>query len=169
MRTHIRTMNGQNMWRLLAVMAMATVGNTASAQVFECTNSKGAKEFANFCPPGTSQQRQIGKSVEGAEPGAAAPAGASAPAPKTIEMQDAEFRKRTLERQEAETKAAQDKAQADEFARNCVEARTQLRAVEEGQRMQRFDPVTGERIQFGDDERVEEAERQRRAIAQWCK
>ena len=84
-------------------------------------------------------------------------------------MQDAEFRKRTLERQEAETKAAQDKAQADEFARNCVEARTQLRAVEEGQRMQRFDPVTGERIQFGDDERVEEAERQRRAIAQWCK
>ena len=155
------------MWRLLAVMA--TAANTASAQVFECTNAKGAKEFANFCAPGTVQQRQIGKSSESGEPGAASPPAAGSPAPKTIEMQDVEFRKRTLERQEAETKAVQDKAQAEEFARNCIEARTQLRAVEEGQRMQRFDPVTGERIQFGDDERVEEAERQRRAMSQWCK
>ena len=35
--------------------------------------------------------------------------------------------------------------------------------------MLRFDPVTGERIQFGDEERADEAERQRKAISVWCK
>ncbi len=142
----------------------------AAAQVFECVDAGGVKQYAQFCPPGTVLQRQITKGNESSvEAGAANPAGAGGAAPKSIEAQDVEFRKRMLERQEAETKAAQEKAQAEEFERNCVEARAQLKAVVDGQRMLRFDPVTGERIQFGDEERADEAERQRKAIAQWCK
>ena len=35
--------------------------------------------------------------------------------------------------------------------------------------MTRIDPVTGERVNFGDEERAEDAERQRKAMAEWCK
>lgn len=157
------------MLRLSILIATVLAANIAAAQVYECTNARGVKEFAQFCPPGTVQQRQVGRSSESGDAGAASPAGASAPAPKTIEMQDVEFKKRVLERQDAETKAAQEKEQADEFERNCRESRGQLKALEDGMRMERIDPATGERIQFGDSERAEEAERQRRAVAQWCK
>ena len=30
----------------------------ATAQVFECTNAVGVKEYSRYCPPGTVQQRQ---------------------------------------------------------------------------------------------------------------
>jgi hypothetical protein len=164
-------MNRQGMLRLLGVV-LATAGvNVASAQVFECTNAGGVKEFAQFCPPGTVHQRQIGKSgvSMGGEAGAADPAGASGAAPKSTDAQDVEFRKRMFERQDAEAKAAQEKARAEEAEKNCLIARAQLQAVQDGQRMSRFDPATGERVQFGDDERAEETDRQRKAIEQWCK
>lgn len=138
---------------------------TSTAQVFECTNDKGVKEFAQFCPPGTVQQRQIGREADSGG-GSARPAGAE---PKSLQVQEVEFRKRLLERQEAEAKAAQEKAQAEEYERNCVEARAQLKLVQDGQRMLRFDPATGERVQFGDAERADEADRQRKAVEQWCK
>lgn len=156
------------MWRPLLVCVLTMLAPAAAAQAFECVDAGGIRQYAQFCPPGTVQQRQIGKEGD-ASGGAANPGGAAGAAPKTIEMQDVEFRKRMLERQEAETKAAQEQAQAEEFERNCVEARAQLQAVLDGQRMERVDPVTGERIRFGDDERADEAERQRKAIAQWCK
>jgi len=105
--------------------------------------------------------------VEGTRSGATGPAGGGTS--KSIDVQDVEFRKRELERREAATKAAQESAKTEEFERNCTEARAQLQMIEDGQRMVRFDPVTGERIAYGDAERAEEAERWRKAVAQWCK
>ncbi len=145
---------------------MVLAVNTGWAQIVECVDARGVKEYARFCPPGTVQQRQVGKS--GDSEGEAAPPPEAA-APKSIETQEAEFRKRLLERQDAETKAAQDKTQAEDSERNCSEARAQLQSVQEGQRMTRFDPATGERVMFGEQELADEAERQRKAVAQWCK
>ena len=155
------------MWRsLLACTLMATAA-AASAQVFECTMPGGAKEYARLCRPGTLSQRQISTAGEGGvKPRATNPAGA---APKSLQVQDAEFRQRMLERQEAETKAAQESAQAAEFERNCLEARAELQRLLDGQRLQRTDPLTGERVQYGDEDRAEAAESQRKAIARWCK
>jgi hypothetical protein len=149
----------------------------ATAQVFECTNARGVKEFAQFCPPGTVQQRQISKSgvsiggdaVAPAPVPADAAAGAAPAAPKPLDTQDAEFRKRMTERQEAEAKAAKDKAQSEENEQNCLQARAQLQALQDGQRISRFDPATGERIVLGDDDRAEEIERQRGTVDRWCK
>jgi hypothetical protein len=155
---------GLNMSRFLLGSVLTMLASATAAQVFECVDAKGARQYAQFCPPGTVQQRQ----VEGTGSGATGPV-SPATAPKSIDAQDVEFRKRELERREADTKAAQEAAKAEEFERNCIEARGELKSVEEGRRMQRYDPVTGERIQFGDDERAAEAERQRKAIAQWCK
>lgn len=143
--------------------AAALAAGAASAQVYECIDAKGVREYAQFCRPGTVQQRQVLRESAGGG------AGAPGAAPKSIETQEVEFRKRLLERQEADTKATQDKAQADEAERNCTEARSQLKALEDGQRMTRIDPVTGERVNFGDEEYAEEIARQRKAAADWCK
>jgi hypothetical protein len=152
------------MWRPALICVLMMLAQASLAQVYECIDAKGAKQFAQFCPPGTVKQRQVLK--EGDASGGAASSGA---APKSIEAQDLEYRKRLLERQDADIKAAQDKSQAEEFERNCVEARATLQSVLDGARMERPDPVTGERVRFGDDELAEEAERQRKAVAQWCK
>jgi hypothetical protein len=158
-------MNSYSTLRLLLVVAVAAVANAASAQVFECVDAKGAREYAQFCRPGTVQQRQI---LKESESGAGASRDARS-APKSLEVQDVEYRKRLLERQEAETKAAQDKQQAEEAESQCAAARNQIKALEDGQRMTRIDPESGERLNFGDDERAMEIERQRQAMAAWCK
>lgn len=154
------------MWRSLLGCVLTIVAPIAAAQVFECTNAAGVKEYAQFCPPGTVQKRQITKGAEsGGDAGTATPGAA----PKSIPVQDVEFRQRMLERQEAEKKAGQEQARAEEFERNCEEARAGLQAVQGGQRLQHFDPATGERLNYTDEELAEAAERQRKAIAQWCK
>ena len=141
----------------IALMTLATV---AAAQIYECTDAKGAKEYAQSCPPGTVKQRQV---VEGGS------AGAPAAGPKTIDQQEIEFRKRLLERQEAEAKEAQERAKAEEAERNCTAVRSTLKALQEGQRMSRMDPDSGEIIRFGDEERAAETERQLKQFEVWCK
>jgi hypothetical protein len=154
------------MWRLLMTCILAVAAPVVSAQVFECTNAAGVKEYAQFCPPGTVQQRQVTKGADsGGDTGTAKPGAA----PKSIPFQDAEFRQRAAERLEAEKKAEQEQARIEEFERNCTEARTGLQAVQSGQRLQRFDPATGERLNYTEEERAEAAEAQRKDIAQWCK
>jgi hypothetical protein len=156
------------MWRSVLGCVLTIIAPIASAQVFECTNAAGVKEYAHFCPPGTVQQRQITKGAESGGDARTATPGAGA-APKSAPVQDAEYRQRLLERQNAEKKAEQEQARAEEFERNCEEARAGLQAVQGGQRLQRFDPATGERLNYTDEELAEAAERQRKAISQWCK
>lgn len=163
------------MWRYLSAGLLTVVAGAATAQVFECTNARGVKEFAQFCPPGTVQQRQIGKSgatvgieTQAAPAPADAETGAAPAAPKPVDA-EAEFRKRMTERQQAEAKAEKERAQAEEAEQNCLQARSQLQALQDGQRISRFDPATGERIMLGDDDRAEEIERQRGTVDRWCK
>lgn len=146
---------------LLAASALALFSHSATAQIFECTNAAGVKEFAQFCPPGTVQQRQVVK------PGDNAPAPANAP--KSPEVQDAEYKMRLKERQEREAQADQERTRADEAERNCTEARSNLQLVQDGARLQRFDPATGERVFYSEEDRAAEIERQGKAVATWCK
>jgi hypothetical protein len=145
---------------LLSFAAALLVCAGASAQIYECTDARGAREFAQTCPAGTVKQRQLQRADE---PPAAAP---DAKSPAIVEM---EFKKRMQERQDAAVKAAEDSAKSEEAERNCTQARIQLKSLLEGQRMQRIDPATGDRINLGDDERAADAERQQKLVEQWCK
>ena len=86
----------------------------------------------------------------------------------SLELQAAQFRRRAQERQEAEAKAEQARSEAVYALHNCIEARGRLRGLEEGQRFSREDAITGERIQFSDEERLADARRQRTTAEQWC-
>ena len=148
----------------LLFAAAALLSTAPHAQVFECVDARGAREFAQVCPPGTVRQRQLGRADE-----ASATAPAPAAEPKSPALQEIEFRKRLQERQDAEAKAAEECGKKEDAERNCNQARSQLRALQDGQRMQRTDPDTGERTVLGDDDRAADIARQQSLIEQWCK
>ncbi len=138
------------------------VAGAASGQIFECTDAKGNRGFARVCPPGTVKERQIQGST-----GPAAPA-ATAPASKSLAEKDAEFRKRAMERQDAEAKTEKDLADARDARRNCDEARSQLKQLQDGQRIVRTDPNTGERTFLEDKERAAEIAIAQKNVEGWC-
>ena len=149
------------MKRLLAVAATLLLAHAASAQIVECIDAKGGKTMAQFCPPGTVKENRINKSGTGAS---AAPA-----AGKSLAEQDAAFKKRQTERQESEAKAEKEKADSANNERNCNEARAQLRQLQDGQRISRVDPKTGERSFLEDKDRPGEIANAQKAVESWCK
>jgi hypothetical protein len=107
--------------------------------------------------------------VPGAGTGGAT-GGSSAPAPaaKSLAERDAQFKKREIERQEAETKAAKDQVEAAAAKRNCDDARGQLRQLQDGLRIARIDPNTGERSFLEDKDRPAELANAKKAVDSWC-
>lgn len=153
----------------LAASLLVLCTSLATAQILECVDAKGRKEFANQCPPGTTEARKIMKSGVGTPSTGAAAAPAPAPAGKSVAEQEADFRKRQNERQENEAKATKDKAEAEDRRRQCEQSQTQLKALESGQRMGRFDTKSGERTILSDSERAGEIDQARKAVQTWCK
>ena len=149
------------MKQLLTGCVLLLMAGAAAGQIMECIDAKGNKTMAQFCPPGTVKENRLSKSGTGAS-------SSGAPAAKSLADRDAEFKKRTLERQEAEKKAAKEKEDAKDNERNCLDARAQLRALQEGQRISRTDPKTGERSFLEDKDRPGEVALAQRSVDQWC-
>jgi len=150
------------MKRSVLACALLITSAGAAAQIYECTDAQGNKEFAQACPPGTVQQVQ--KSG-----GAATSPASPAPASKSLAEQEAEFRKRVLEKKEAETKAEQEEKKAQQTENNCNDSRSRLKALQEGLRITRVDPNTGERSFLDDSTRQAEIVKAQQAVDSWCK
>jgi hypothetical protein len=153
------------MKRLLIGCAALLAAGAAVGQILECVDSKGNKEYAQTCPPGTAKETQLMKGGTGAS---APRTGAPAPATKSPAERDAEMRKRNMERQQAEAKAEKAKAESSDAERNCNNARSQLRALQEGQRIMRFDSGTGDRSYLSDEDRPGEIVNAQKAVDSWC-
>src|SRR3954454_14694230 len=107
------------------------IAGAAAAQGMECYDAKGSKSIAEFCPPGTVKENKLMK-------GGAGPGPTTGTGEKSLAERDAEFKKRALERQESEKKSEKAQAESKESERNCLDARSQLRALQEGQRIARM-------------------------------
>ena len=154
------------MKRLLAGCAAMLLAGAAAGQIFECVDAKGNKEYAQTCPPGTVKETKLMKSGGGTSTSGA---GTAAPAGKSLPEREVEFRKRNLERQEAETKTAKEAAESKDAERNCNDARAQLKALQEGLRIARTDPNTGERSFLEDADRPAAIANAQKAVDNWCK
>lgn len=149
--------------RLLTGCAAMLVTQAALGQIVECVDAKGNKTIAQFCPPGTVRETQLSKGGTGAsDPGAATDSKSSA-------EQEVEFKKRSLERQEAAARAEKENSESEEAQRNCYEVRAQLKQLEDGMRVSTIDPDTGERTFLEDADRPAEIERAQKAVDNWCK
>ncbi len=153
------------MRQMLMSCALLLVAGAAAGQVMECVDAKGARTIAQFCPPGTVKENKLTKGGTG--PGPATGSTTTAP-PKSLAERDADFKKRALERQEAEKKGDKEKADTREAERSCLDARGQLRALQDGQRISRTDPKTGERIVLDDKDRPNEIAGAQKSVDQWC-
>ena len=147
---------------LTACIAMLITG-TAAGQIMECIDAKGRKEFAQVCPPGTVKENKLMKS--GAGTGSSAPS-SSTPSLTEREM---EFKKRAAQQKETEAKAEKARVDAAETERNCADSRSHLKTLQDGGRIGRTDPVTGERSFLDDKDRPAEIARAQKAVDSWCK
>lgn len=141
------------------------LAHVAMGQIMECVDAKGSKTITQFCPPGTVKETMLMKSGTGASSAGSGTAAAA----KSLAEREAEFRKRSMERQEAEAKTTKDQAEAKDAVRNCNDARAQLKGLQEGQRIGRTDPVSGERTFLEDKDRPAEIANAQKAVDNWCK
>ena len=94
------------MKHLTTATALFLLASGAFGQIVECIDAKGAKTMAQFCPPGTVKEIKRSTATNGGG------GSASTPAPKSLAEQDAAFKKRAMERQEADAKGEKEKADA---------------------------------------------------------
>ena len=153
---------GEAMRKLAIALLIAALAPVAWGQAYKWRDASGRIQYSDTPPPPGAKDVQKLSRPAGAS-SAAAPAAA-----KSVAEQDAEFRKRLLEKQEAQAKQA--KAAEDEQVRerNCTQAKGQLAALESGARMVQMN-AKGESIPLDDAERERAKQDAQRAVESWCK
>ena len=156
--------------KLIPALAMIIASASASAQINKCLDPSGkVAGYGHECPAGT---RSEASGIKAAPPPApAAPGGAanSAAQPKSIAERDADFRKRQREKQEAEAKTGKSSAEAEQRKLACAESQAYLKSLQSGNRIQRTDPKTGERVYLADSEYTAETAKTQQAVQSRCK
>ena len=160
---------------LLVAALVASFAMPAAAQ-WKWKDKAGQIQYSDLPPPSGTPDNDILQRPQAATPAAApravaTPASGAASAPlltaKTSDP-DLEAKRKKAEQDEAAKKRAQDEKLAMEKLDNCTRARVQLKALDEGQRMSRINPTTGEREYLDDKGRAEETQRTRAVIASDC-
>lgn len=149
----------------IGVIAVLLMSTGAHAQLLKCVSKDGRVEYANQCPPGSREQSTGIKSSAPAP--AAAPAGAADQ--KSLAERDAEFRKRQMEKQEAEAKDTKKMAEDTQRKRACEDARAYLKNLQAGNRVVKYDAKTGERIFLEDAQYGPEIAAAQRSVDANCK
>jgi Domain of unknown function (DUF4124) len=155
---------------LLALLLAAAV-SPASAQ-WAWKDENGRVVYSDRPPPASVKPDQIvrqgslggGSSASG---GAAAEGKDSKSGPKTYAEREMDYRKRQQAQAEADKKAGEESAQNTRKAAECERARGYLKALEEGQRIQRTD-AQGNREILDDSQRAAEITRIRDSMARAC-
>jgi hypothetical protein len=142
-------------------MLFATV---AHGQLLKCVGKDGRVEYASQCPAGTKEQSTGIRNAP-----ASAPTTAPATKSQSLAERDAEFRKRQLDKDEAEAKLAKKAADDAQRQRACEDARAYLKNLQAGNRIAKIDPKTGERVFLEDAQYSGETAAAQRIVDTNCK
>lgn len=141
--------------------ALMILSSRAPAQIFECIDADGKKEFTQKCAPGTVKQREVAKG------GASNLKGGNAPPQTSYQAEEGAFRQRQIEREANESK---EKAAAADAANKCQNAKARLTSIENARRVTAgTDPQTGERRFLDDKEREAATQKVRDAVSAYCR
>lgn len=145
----------------LLILVLLLGSASASAEIVKWVDSQGKVHYSDQPPPAAKSQQPLNiKNQPGALGGTST---AKSPA-----EQEQDFRKRQMDAADAEKKAAEDKKQAEIARQNCAAARSNLKSLQEGVRMSRYNEQ-GERVFMDDAERAKTTEDAQRAVKDWCK
>lgn len=117
----------------------------AQAQVLECIDSQGRKEFASVCPPGTMTQKEL----RAKGPASEAPQ-------QDWQAQERAFQERRLQREQAESDAEKRQKQQQAAERRCASVQRAMDQLQSGRRLRWVDKATGERTVMTDAEHAAE-------------
>ncbi len=154
------------MLRALLPLLLLAVPATGVAELYRWVDESGRVHYSDKPPPPNARsERELGAPRSGQRPGQGEKKGASGP--KTYVEQEAEFRKRQVEK--AEQQAAEQKAreEAETKRRNCERARAQLAGLQTGGRIARYN-AQGERQFLNDAEIAAETQRAQQSVKDWC-
>lgn len=155
--------------KTIAALAMILISGTAAAQINKCIDARGKTVgYGNECPSGTRSEAS-GVKVSPAPAPAGASGAAPASQPKSLAERDADFRKRQMEKQEADAKATKSLAEADRRKSACIESQGYLKSLQSGNRIIRTDPKSGERVYLADSEYAPEIAKAQQAVQSNCK
>ena len=163
-----RTKELETTMKTIVAVAMMAVSAVASAQINKCLDAKGkVVGYGSECPAGTRSEASGVK----ASPAPAASSAGSAPAgaPQSAAERDADFRKRQIEKQEADAKSTKKAAAAEQNKRACEDSRAYLASLQGGHRITRTDPKTGERVFLSDPEYAQEIARTQKNMQTNCR
>jgi len=156
--------------RLLTLVLTACAAATpALADLYKWTDSEGKVHYSDQPPP-TGAKQQSTTATKPRKPSSGAPASDAKPAPaqKTYQEQDAEFKQRqveTAEKQAAQQKAAQEAADKKS---NCERAKVQVTQLQSGTRITKYNS-DGEITYLSDAEVAAELARAKQTADSWCK
>ena len=141
---------------LIGMICYLAVYSASHAQVFECRDAQGKKIFANSCPAGSTQVKEITSPninpTSSTNPATATPNPPrwTAKTPAESSREFAEWKKR----QEEEEALARDKNRAD--SNKCYEDQKRLRELLNGQPLKTGVDANGDPIYMEDEKRLEE-------------
>ena len=154
------------MRQLLAIFSMLAMATFAQAEVTRWVDAEGKVHYSDQPPPSTAKsQKTLDLKNNPALPGAAPE---SKGGEKTLAEKELESRKRRVQAEEAAAKRAKDEEEAKNKKINCEQARNQLQALQEGQRVSRFNEK-GERVFLDDKDRAPAIEEAKKSVDSWCK
>ncbi len=143
--------------RFAALLVLAIFAGPASAQVHKCVGRDGKVIYTEEpCAAGSTSSTVRPPSPPAVNKG------------KTPAELEADFRKRQLQGQEAQKKAAEESANAEQKEQNCRLSKQALTQAQSGGRMAALDDK-GERYFMNDEQIAKERARAQSLVDQWCK
>jgi hypothetical protein len=146
-------------WLPAALVAVwALVALPAAAALYKWTDANGRVVYSDQPPPGTIKSEIIGGAPPPANPNAV----------KDMASQDAELKKRQLDRADADKKTEQDKALATRRQDLCLLVRGKIKELNSGQVALYKYNDKGERVYVDDAEKRKELENQQDLEKKYC-
>ena len=154
---------------IVALALMALSAGAAAGQINKCLDASGKVVGYGDCPPGTRSEGSTVKSAPAPTPAPAPAAGAKSSAPQSVAEKDAEYRKRQIEKKEAEEKSSKKAEIAAQNERACADSRAYLKSLQAGNRITKTDPKSGERVFLQDNEYATEIARVQKNVDSNCR
>jgi hypothetical protein len=152
-------------WCVGAVLALSA--GVSSAEICRWKDANGRTQYSDSPPPGAKCEGTV--RAPSTAPGAAAAGnGEAAAGPKTYQEKEMEFRKRRLDKQEAEKKAQADKEQQAAKKATCDSARSRVAGLQHGGRVAKYD-ANGQIMFLDDADIARELADARRTAEQACR
>ena len=146
------------MRRALLLAALCTAGSAGAAPVYKCVDAKGVTQYSEKPVPGC---RGTEVDIQPLPP----PSGAERPESRDLAEQERGFKRRQIEREEADKKAA---AEMQQRAKRCQQVQSELARYANSRRVMQTD-AKGERSFMPDDERERRTAALQSEVAKNCR